>query len=135
MSQSTFLNLLLGTSLVALVACGGCNDHAHSVEAKATGATCPQGSSLTYTSFGKAFMEKYCVSCHAASKTGAARNGAPEFHDFDTLLGIKQVADHVDLYAGAGPSATNELMPEGDPAPTLAERKQLSEWIACGLPR
>jgi hypothetical protein len=57
------------------------------------------------------------------------------FHDFDTLDGIKPVANHVDEYAAAGPSTTNELMPEGaGPRPSLAERQMLGEWLACGAP-
>ena len=39
--------------------------------------------------FGKPFMDKYCATCHAASKTGTARNGAPKEDVFDTLAQIK----------------------------------------------
>jgi uncharacterized membrane protein len=127
--KKSLLFVLLSVA-AATSACG------HSDGGAVTGAVCPTPSTLTYVNFGKAFMTKYCVECHDAAKTGAARKGAPEFHDFDTQLGIKQVADHVDEYAGSGPSATNEIMPEAGsrPIPTLAERKQLSEWIACQLP-
>lgn len=112
-------------------ACG----HGHGSEGKPSGATCPTGSTLTYDNFGQTFMTTYCVSCHDSAKTGAARNGAPAFHDFDTLNGIKSVSNHVDEYAAAGPSSVNEIMPEGDgPFPTLAEREMLGEWIACGAP-
>lgn len=99
-----------------------------------TGATCPPGSTLTYASFGQQFMESYCTSCHASTLTGEARQGAPEFHDFDTIGGIRNVAGHIDQMAGSGPNATNTGMPNEDPAPTMAERQQLAEWIACGAP-
>ena len=66
--------------------------------------------------------------------TGEARQGAPEFHDFDTIGGIRNVAGHIDQMAGSGPNATNTGMPNEDPAPTMAERQQLAEWIACGAP-
>ena len=83
----------------------------------------------------EAVINTYCVSCHDSAKTGAARNGAPAFHDFDTLAGIKNVSNHVDEYAASGPASTNETMPEGDgPVPSLAERQMLGEWIACGAP-
>jgi hypothetical protein len=114
---------------LSLAACGS---DVH--EGKLTGAICGFNPwALTYTNFAKDFMTKYCVECHDSNKIGAARKGATEFHDFDTLLGIKQVGDHVDEYAGSGPKATNELMPEVGAKPTLAERQQLSEWIACGF--
>jgi len=60
--------------------------------------------------------------------------GAPEFHDFDTIEGIRAVANHIDETAGAGPDATNESMPPSGNMPTLAERQMLAEWLACQAP-
>jgi uncharacterized membrane protein len=94
----------------------------------------PGGSTLTYASFGQPFMENYCTRCHDQARTGAARHGAPTFHDFDTLFGIKAVAPHIDETTAAGPAATNDGMPNDGKGPTLEERKQLGEWIACGMP-
>ena len=72
---------------------------------------------------------------HVAIGPGADREGAPSDHNFDTLAEIRTFHEHIDEMAGSGPDATNELMPEGDgPFPTLAERQQLSEWLACGSP-
>jgi hypothetical protein len=101
-----------------------------------TGAECPDDATLTYANFGSGFMSAFCVDCHDSRKTGADRNGAPAFHDFDTLQGIRSVAEHIDWMAGAGPDAVNELMPPADhpPLPTLAERQRLAEWLACGAP-
>lgn len=103
---------------------------------KPTGATCPQGSTLTYTNFGQQFMTDYCTRCH--SSTATDRHGAPDDANFDTLNGVKAHSAHVDEEAGSGPDATNEGMPEDtdatNPAPTTAERAMLSEWIACGMP-
>lgn len=99
----------------------------------ATQAACAPGSTLTYETFGKPFMERYCTRCHAIALRGEARQGAPSFHDFDSLNGIKVVADHIDQSTASGPASTNTGMPPDDPAPTLAERQQLGEWIACGL--
>ena len=39
------------------------------------------------------------------------RNGAPLYHDFDTLLGVLEVPDHIDEQAGWGPKAHNNFMP------------------------
>lgn len=99
-----------------------------------TESTCPTGSTLTYNNFGKPFMENYCTGCHHSELTGAARKGAPSFHDFDTLFGIKAVSDHIDETAAAGPAVVNDGMPQDDPTPTEMERHQLGEWIACGMP-
>lgn len=101
-----------------------------------TESVCPTDSTITYTNFGKQFMEDYCVECHDSNKVGAARQGATSFHDFDTLFGVKAVKEHVDYTSAAGPAATNTSMPpEGHPTPTLEERQMLGEWIACGLPQ
>jgi cytochrome c5 len=120
-------------ALVLVAALLGCTD-TKPVFGPPTEAACVQGSTLTYETFGKPFMESYCTRCHARALTGAARHGAPTFHDFDTLSGIKVVHDHVDETTAAGPAATNEGMPPDGRKPSLAERRQLAEWIACGLP-
>jgi hypothetical protein len=99
-----------------------------------TQSTCPDDSQLTYESFGKPFMEKYCTECHSSTKRGDDRMGAPTFHDFDTLFGIMAVSDHIDETSAAGPAAVNEGMPQDGPFPTLLERRKLGEWIACGMP-
>jgi uncharacterized membrane protein len=111
---------------------GCCSDEA--VLGPATGAECPPTSTLTYDNFGRTFMESYCTRCHSSELTGAAREGATRDHDFDTHAGIVGVADHIDQAAGAGPNATNDQMPPDGDMPTLAERQQLAEWIACGAP-
>ena len=110
---------------------GGCCHEEEEILGPKTETACPPTSTLNYTNFGKPFMEMYCTRCHDSQKTGDARMGAPKFHDFDTLLGIKQVADHVDQVAASGPKATNETMPDDGAKPTLAERQMLGEWIAC----
>ena len=100
-----------------------------------TGSTCPPDSTLTWDSFGHEFMDSYCTRCHASTLTGADRQGAPLYHDFDTVQGVRNVANHVDYMAAAGPDAINTQMPIDDGAtPTLGERKQLGEWLACGAP-
>lgn len=116
-------------SITVLAAC----PHGHGNAGEPSGATCAPGSTLTYQSF----MTTYCVGCHDSQKVGEDRMGAPPFHDFDTVEGVRVVADHIDEYAAAGPAATNEIMPpEGSagPFPSLAERQMLGEWLACGAP-
>jgi cytochrome c5 len=124
---------LLGSAL----ACGDSHDHDddHDESAEvgdATGATCPQGSTLSYDNFGKEFFASYCLSCHSSALSGAAaRSGAPNDHNFDTLQGIQANIDHIDELTAAGPNATNTAMPPGG-GPTLEERTKLGEWLACG---
>lgn len=113
---------------------GGCCSDAEGVLGLPTEATCPPSSPLTYANFGQPFMAQYCTRCHSSALAGAARMGAPAFHDFDTQIGVQRVADHVDAAAGSGPAATNQRMPPSDPRPTMEERQQLAEWIACGAP-
>ena len=100
-----------------------------------TEATCPSGSTLTYTTFGQAFMEAYCTRCHSSQLKGPDRQGAPLLHDFDTLNGIKICVGHIDETAASGPASTNTSMPPSAPTPTAAERTQLGEWLACGIPQ
>ncbi len=118
--------------LVFVMVLAGCGPD--SVFGPPTESVCPTDSTLTYENFGKGFMTQYCTRCHSSELMGADRQGAPSFHDFDTLYGIRAVSDHIDETTASGPAATNTGMPPDNPAPTLDERKQLGEWIACGMP-
>jgi cytochrome c5 len=120
---------------LAVFALSSCGDDDASDSEGPSGATCPENSSLTYDTFGRAFMEDYCTRCHSSALTGAARNGAPSDHNFDTLEGIKDTeTEHLDEEAAAGPDHVNTAMPPEGPKPTEAERRQLGEWLACGTP-
>jgi len=99
-----------------------------------TEASCPPGSTLTWDSFGQAFMTRYCTRCHARTLTGADRQGAPSFHDFDTVFGVRAVRVHIDETSAAGPAAVNTSMPPDGERPSMAERLQLGEWLACQAP-
>jgi hypothetical protein len=127
--------LWLSLALVTTAACGS-----SSATPTPTNTTCPPDNTLTYANFGKPFMETYCVRCHSSELHGSARQGAPLYHDFDSLFGILVVANHVDWYTAAGPDAVNEIMPPNGEPPSIDERYQLGEWLACevelaGMPR
>lgn len=134
--RKSYPRILLGMALLmSQMGHGdGCCASDQPVLGPSTESTCPPASTLTYANFGKPFMEKYCTRCHHSGLEGAARMNAPAFHDFDTLFGIKAVSDHVDQAAAAGPASVNEGMPPDGPFPTMMERTQLGEWIACGMP-
>lgn len=119
-------------ALAVAIACLGvaCDSSGHE-EATPTDAVCPEVSTLTYENFGATFMESYCTRCHSSELVGTQRQGAPLYHDFDSLTGILNVANHVDWYAAAGPSSANDIMPPDGATPTLEERTQLGEWLAC----
>ena len=155
LSARSALSALSALSLLALVA--ACDS---SEPPTPTGTTCPAPDPMTFgytaattpgctgtaeqCNFGKTFMDAYCVRCHSSELVRSQRNGAPLYHDFDTLLGVLQVAGHIDEEAGVGPAAHNELMP-GDRCPstpggsidsdcpeiTEQERRDLAQWIAC----
>src|SRR5690242_15477448 len=62
--------------------------HAHPAPADhcglLTGAHCPPRDVPTYESFGRSFMQDYCLGCHRTDLAGRRRNGAPMAFNFDT---------------------------------------------------
>jgi uncharacterized membrane protein len=98
-----------------------------------SGATCPPGSQLGYESFGRDFMQSFCLRCHTAAISGAARMAPPD-RNFDDLLSIRAAAHLIDQQAVVGPLISRDTMPPSDPKPTLQQRQQLGEWLACGAP-
>jgi len=121
---------LLWVSATA-VGCGSENEQ----EVGPSGAICSTDSSLSYQSFGRDFMQRYCTRCHGSNLAGSARHGAPSGHDFDTLESIQRTPiEHIDEQAAAGIFQINTAMPPDAPRPTEPERRELGEWLACGLP-
>jgi hypothetical protein len=99
-----------------------------------TGTECPPESDLTYETFGAEFFGAYCNRCHGGDVTGIDRMGAPAPITFDDLPSIRERLTDIDQQAAAGPDAENAIMPPRPPAPPLAERYRLGEWLACGAP-
>jgi hypothetical protein len=99
-----------------------------------TGSTCPSEETLTYENFGRGFLDTYCTNCHSSALSGSARHGAPAGYNWDELEIVRAHAARIDKMAAAGPIATNTTMPPDDPEPSVAEREQLGEWLACGAP-
>ncbi len=88
-----------------------------------TGSICPTTSTLTYASFGQAFIATNCLSCHATQESPR----------LDTQEAIQANADRIDRAAASGPNATNTYMPD-DGDVSDADRAKLGEWLACGAP-
>ncbi|MFL5347506.1 MAG: hypothetical protein ACJ8AT_22195 [Hyalangium sp.] len=121
-----YLGAFAATALLTLAGCGG---------GKPTGATCPTGSTLTYTNFGQNFMGTYCLRCHNEALTGSARQDAPADKNFNTLDGIIKEEKDIDEQAGASDTVTNTEMPPDGEKPSVDDRKKLAEWLACGAPQ
>jgi hypothetical protein len=132
--RSALLALVL--PLVLGVGCddGHVDDDGHHDGESPSGAECPDGSALTWETFGQTFMTNYCTRCHATTVAANMRNGAPSDHNFDKVELVREMIEHIDSEAAAGPDAVNTEMPIGSPAPTEDERRQLGEWLACGAP-
>ncbi len=129
--------VLLGLLLV------GCTNTAVPTPTKAVCPT-PDPGTLTWANFGQKFMTDFCTDCHASTLNHNQRNGAPLYHDYDTLMTTMEIPDHIDSYAGSGPAATNTLMPPDRcpttpggplnrdcPQPTEEQRTNLSVFLAC----
>lgn len=101
----------------------------------ASGATCPEASELSYDNFGREFFTAHCTTCHSAAISGAMRQAPPD-RNFDDVQMIRTLAHQIDQQAGAGPTQQNQVMPPSGEAnkPTLEQRMQLAEWLACGAP-
>jgi len=83
----------------------------------------------TYENFGKAFMEQYCTRCHASTKTGFARFGAPAGYDFDKPEGIAKEKKEILEW-----TVEKKKMPPVGKKPTDAELSKLTSWLNCEYP-
>jgi cytochrome c5 len=121
MNAKLALTVLLIATGAALSGCGDNEEE----EGTATGATCPDDSTLSYESFGEAFFQTNCLSCHGSA--------GPQSPKFDTVEQIRARRSEIDKLAASGPNATNTFMPETGSVST-EDRKKLGEWLACGAP-
>lgn len=90
---------------------------------------CPEGSPLTWDSFGAAFVLSWCTSCHSSDLPEGMRQQAPPDVNLDTAGGVRRNLERVWLRAADG---NTTMPPLGGPSPE--ERERLGEWLACGAP-
>jgi uncharacterized membrane protein len=88
----------------------------------------PEGTKLTYESFGRDFLAESCQTCHGQSSSD--RKGAPSSFDFGTLASVRE--HEARIFARA--AADNTTMPPGPDDPPSSQRYKLAEWLACGAP-
>jgi uncharacterized membrane protein len=94
--------------------------------AAAEGSTEGGSCEVTYDSFGKSFLDTYCVRCHSAEKTGFARYGAPDKVNLDVLDIVKK--DKKDIVKLV---AVKKQMPPSGLKPTDEERAKVKTWLEC----
>jgi mono/diheme cytochrome c family protein len=88
----------------------------------------PEGTQLTYESFGARFLSTHCNDCHNANE--GRRHGAPESYRFETLEDVRRHRSRVFVRS----AASNTTMPPGPEDPDPDDRERLAEWLACGAP-
>lgn len=126
-----------GWGLVAFALTMGCGDDDSNGDAQkpnpnASGAVCPDNSTLTYKDDIEPILKRRCNYCHSVNVPEAQRPDVPHF--FDSEAEVLAHADLIDAVAAAGPARTNETMPPADAAsgpPSLEDRQKLGEWLAC----
>jgi len=124
-------------SLVAALAlaCSSSGDDDDSVvSGAATGATCPENSTLTYENWALPFFSSYCLRCHSKNLAEGQRNGAPLTYNWDDIDSVRAHLADIDLMAAASANVVNTEMPLTPPDPPVSERRKLGEWLACGAP-
>jgi uncharacterized membrane protein len=80
--------------------------------------TCPPDSTLTYESFGSAFLSDNCLSCHTSRDRPVLTTRAA------VVVNSNKILD----------AAVMTTQMPADNSIALEERQLLGEWIACGAP-
>lgn len=118
------MSATLVATLVALVGSTGCLEYTEIDDV----ACPPEGTDLTWESFGQGFFVSYCNSCHSIHSDD--RKGAPLAYVFDTPDQVRLLSDRIFLRS----AADNVTMPPGPDDPPEEHRYMLAEWLACGAP-
>ena len=84
-----------------------------------------QDCAKTYDNFGKAFIEQYCIGCHASANRGFARKGAPEGYNYDDVTIIQNKKKDILKWV-----IEKKRMP---PIGTISdqEKANLKTWLDC----
>lgn len=80
--------------------------------------SCPTGSTLTYANFGEALLSSACLTCHTSRERPRLTTQALVQANAPMILDVAVYTD---------------AMPQ-DGTLTIAQRRQLGEWLACGAP-
>ena len=115
--------LLVASALGAMIAC---DDVLLGEEGTFT-ANCDRDPPLTYESFGKGYVGKWCTGCHSAYIRENQRNDAPLDVNLDTYEDVQRWADRI-----WARSVDTSGMPPGGGA-SEAETGALAEWLRCDV--
>lgn len=94
---------------------------------------CPDGNILTYENFGSGFLSTWCTSCHSSDLAEGERADAPVGVDFNTYDKMREWGIRI-YYRAADEQTEPTWMPPAG-GPTVDERYDLGDWLACNAPR
>ncbi len=114
----------VGILLIALAVALGCDEKLDPVQTGDESDTMEE--TVTYTKHTKAIFDADCTSCHATTKSGADRYGAPIGVDFDTY---ETAATSGDL---ANQRVQADVMPPAGPLSNV-KKSLLRQWVEDGL--
>jgi uncharacterized membrane protein len=82
---------------------------------------------VTYTAQVKPLLDGHCIRCHATTKQGASRSGAPIGLDYNTYSVASANAQRANQQIQAG------SMPPGGPALASNDKAIFQAWLDQGL--
>jgi len=83
----------------------------------------------TFTSFAGPLFQQFCTRCHASTRTGTDRNGAPVGYNWDVEATVRQRLPEIRNAVGV-----LNFMPLNPPLLSCAERQRLVRWIDASAP-
>ena len=116
---------MLGLVATLLLA-GGCSDKDDPVSSLSDNTGNSSADSITYLIDTKAVFDARCTSCHATSRTGGVRNGAPVGVNFDTYTVAAANAVRGNTRVQAGTMPPTGTLPQN-------ERELIQLWLDQGL--
>jgi uncharacterized membrane protein len=108
--------------LLAFLLAGACSSEPTAPSVDCTAVTVP--------TYGEMTLWPLCTSCHSSTRTGSAREKAPEGINYDTYLAARGQASAAAAQVSAG------LMPPRNESQMSEDQKAaLYAWAACGTPQ
>jgi uncharacterized membrane protein len=104
---------------------GGCLD----TESDTGDSLCSHDPPLSYSNFGKGFIDIHCMGCHSADVPEGHRVGAPVGVDFNTYDLVMDWSERLEARATRTFSDTITMPPGG--GPTSSELDLFEEWLYC----
>ncbi len=113
---------VLGMVGLCLCACG---DKQNPVTRQDDSASTDQGS-ITYADPIKGLLDTRCTGCHASSRAGSDRHGAPLLINFDTYAEARRNAELANQEIQSGGMPPSGALPD-------AEKQTFQAWLDQGL--